>query len=59
MHCSVPIYPKSLNSPSVTEKLEYDAGFNNLVCEKCGAIYFAKDLRNKNQKMIIMSEKVR
>ena len=29
--------------------IDYDDGFNNLVCEKCGKKYFAQDLEDKSQ----------
>ena len=38
-------------------ELDYDGGYNNIVCKKCGAIYRAKDLelKIKENKIIIKS----
>lgn len=41
--------------------IDYDAGFNNLVCTKCGAKVFARDLQKKidNQNIILKGRKER
>ena len=37
--------------------IDYDAGFNNLICSKCGKRYLAKDLeRSVKEKLIILKE---
>lgn len=53
MHCSRPIFPDR-KFPVCDGEIDYDIGFNNLVCTKCGKRYFAKDLRGDKNKIIIV-----
>ena len=50
LYCNAPIYPNT-TYPLCNGEIDYDLGFNNLVCSKCGKRYIAKnlarDIKNK------------
>ena len=40
-------------------EIDYDAGFNNLVCTKCGRTYQARDLANETKDILILNSEGR
>lgn len=58
LYCNAPIDPFHRNIKCGGE-IDYDAGFNNLVCTKCGKLYNARDLAKKkgNDDLIIVGGK--
>ena len=50
LYCNKPIYPNT-KFPVCSGEIDYDEGFNDLVCTKCGKRYIAKnlakDIKNK------------
>jgi hypothetical protein len=54
MHCNLPLI-HGQKFPICDGEIDYDIGFNKLVCTKCGKEYNAKDLQvNGNNKLIIL-----
>lgn len=54
LHCSAPLIPHT-KFPVCDGDIDYDNGYNNLVCSSCGQRYFAHDLQQKiDQKLIII-----
>ena len=43
LYCNRPVYPNT-KFPVCNGEIDYDEGFNNLVCTVCGKRYIAKDL---------------
>lgn len=57
LYCNAPIIPGQ-KFPVCGGQLDYDDGFNNLICTKCGRHYQANDLKkNENEKLIIVGGK--
>lgn len=54
IYCNRPIV-EGTKFPVCDGEIDYDIGFNNLVCKRCGKHYLAKELKAKeDQKMIII-----
>lgn len=54
LYCNKPVYPNT-KFPLCGGEIDYDLGFNNLICLKCGKKYDARDLAKAiNDKVIIM-----
>ena len=44
LYCRKQLNPADPNSPVCNGEIDYDEGFNGLVCNKCNSMYFAKQL---------------
>lgn len=53
LYCNAPLIPGQ-KFPVCNGQLDYDDGFNNLICTKCGRHYQAKDLKKAEQEKLII-----
>ena len=53
LFCNKPIYPNT-KFPICGGEIDYDEGFNNLVCTKCGKHFIAKDLAKAVENNLII-----
>lgn len=59
LYCNAPVIPGRRDT-ICGGQLDYDDGFNNLICTKCGRHYMAKDLeKQQKNKLIIVGGKRR
>lgn len=55
LFCAVPLIPGQ-KYPYCEGEIDYDLGFNNLVCTRCGRKYIAKELESKIKQNLIIIE---
>lgn len=53
LYCNKPVYPNT-KFPLCGGEIDYDLGFNNLICTKCGKPYDARSLAKKIENKLVI-----